>query len=240
MFEQTFTTDIKTKRQRTIAFALALQTLGVIALVLLPLTSVGSIEMGNRFVLLPPPRLKAQEPPVKTTSQRTVSGAALRVAQLNNLPRPRAFAVRIQPLIPGDAPVLSGSTLAGAAAAGGIPNGIGSSNFGAVPLQPAPQPKLPQRPVRVSSTMSQSQLISGPKPIYPRLALSARIAGTVRLQATISRDGRIENLHVLSGHPMLTGPALEAVRTWRYRPLLLNGDPVEVITEIDVNFVLQP
>jgi protein TonB len=75
-------------------------------------------------------------------------------------------------------------------------------------------------------------------PDYPPLARMARIQGTVRLEAVISTDGRIQNLRVLAGHPLLVNAALEAVARWRYQPTLLNGEPVEVVTEIDVNFTL--
>jgi protein TonB len=76
------------------------------------------------------------------------------------------------------------------------------------------------------------------QPAYPPLARSARIQGTVVLQAVISKQGTIENLSVLSGHPMLVQAALDAVRHWRYRPYILNSEPVEVETQITVNFSL--
>jgi protein TonB len=76
------------------------------------------------------------------------------------------------------------------------------------------------------------------QPDYPPLARQARIQGAVVLQAVISRDGAIENLQVLSGHPMLVQAAVQAVRQWRYRPYVLNGEPVEVETQVTVNFVL--
>jgi protein TonB len=81
-------------------------------------------------------------------------------------------------------------------------------------------------------------LIRQVRPRYPPLARDARIQGTVVLQALIGKDGRIENLHVLSGHPMLTQAAIEAVRQWLYRPYYLNNQAVEVDTEIRVNFTL--
>ena len=76
------------------------------------------------------------------------------------------------------------------------------------------------------------------RPVYPPLARQARIQGTVKLQAIISRDGTIQQLQVMSGHPLLVPSALEAVKQWVYKPTLLNGEPVEVVTVIDVNFTL--
>jgi protein TonB len=75
-------------------------------------------------------------------------------------------------------------------------------------------------------------------PIYPPLARQTRISGTVRLHAIISKDGSIQQLEVMSGHPLLQQAALDAVRQWRYQPTLLNGEPVEVDTTIDVIFSL--
>ena len=83
-----------------------------------------------------------------------------------------------------------------------------------------------------------AQIVFQPKPVYPPLAIQARVQGTVLLEAIIGRDGRVENLRVLSGHPLLIRSALEMVRTWRYQPTLLNGDPVDVQTEISVIFTL--
>ncbi len=76
-------------------------------------------------------------------------------------------------------------------------------------------------------------------PDYPETARQAQIQGTVVLDATISKDGGVENLQIISGHPMLAPPAIEAVKQWKYEPYLLNGEPVEVETQLQVNFTLQ-
>ena len=76
------------------------------------------------------------------------------------------------------------------------------------------------------------------QPNYPPLARQARIQGAVVLQAMISKDGNIENLQLISGHPMLAPAAIEAVKQWKYKPYLLNGEPVEVETQVQVNFTL--
>jgi periplasmic protein TonB len=93
-------------------------------------------------------------------------------------------------------------------------------------------------PVKLSEGVLEAQLISGIEPQYPLIAVQTRTEGTVRLHAIISRDGRITSLDVLSGHPFLVKAALDAVRQWRYRPTLLNGEPVEVETSITVIFRL--
>jgi protein TonB len=116
----------------------------------------------------------------------------------------------------------------------GIPNSLGS---GTRPIMPVPAPPPVVVPLRVSY-MNEGNLIRKVQPAYPPLARSARIQGIVELQAVISKQGAIKNLRVLAGHPMLVSAAVEAVRQWRYRPYILNNEPVEVETQITVNFSL--
>ncbi len=94
--------------------------------------------------------------------------------------------------------------------------------------------------IRVEGKVQEANLISKVDPVYPPLALQARIQGTVHFNATIAADGTIENLQVVSGHPILVQSALDAVKRWVYRPTLLNGAPVEVVTTINVDFALPP
>ncbi len=117
---------------------------------------------------------------------------------------------------------------------GGVLGGIASAG----PSVAAP-PKIatPQR-VRVSTSVAQGFLVRKVSPTYPPLARQARIQGTVVLQAQISKSGDIENLQLVSGHPILAPAAIEAVKQWKYKPYLLNGEPVEVETTVQVNFTL--
>jgi protein TonB len=103
------------------------------------------------------------------------------------------------------------------------------------PPQPPPPPPPPP-PQRIGGDVAQANLISSPKPTYPPLARAARVTGVVLLQATISKQGTIEDLKVITGHPLLNDAAIEAVKQWRYKPQQLNGQPIEVITTITVNF----
>jgi protein TonB len=102
-----------------------------------------------------------------------------------------------------------------------------------MPVAPKPVTKI----FRTSSIL-QGSLIRRVEPTYPPLARQARIQGTVVLVAVISKAGAIDNLRLVSGHPMLVGAALDAVSQWRYRPYILNGDVIEVETQITVNFLL--
>jgi len=90
----------------------------------------------------------------------------------------------------------------------------------------------------IGGNVMAAKLVRQEKPVYPPLAKQARISGTVKLAAMISKDGTIQDLKVISGHPLLIPAALEAVKNWVYQPTLLNGEPVEVSTQIDVNFTL--
>lgn len=125
-----------------------------------------------------------------------------------------------------------------------VPGGTGDSGVKSFleNVNPPPSPPPPPQPqpeiIRIGGQVATAKLVSQPKPVYPPLAIKTRTQGTVRLEAVISRDGAIENLTVISGHPLLIPAALDAVRQWRYQPTLLNGTPVEVITTVDVNFTL--
>jgi len=102
-----------------------------------------------------------------------------------------------------------------------------------------PQPVSPSL-LRVGANSQQAKLKSGVPPVYPPLAKQARIQGVVKLNATLGKDGTVQNLMVVSGHPLLVPAALEAVKQWVYEPTAVNGAPTEVATEIDVNFSLGP
>jgi periplasmic protein TonB len=97
---------------------------------------------------------------------------------------------------------------------------------------------IPSAPIRIGGNVLAAMRISEVLPVYPPLAKAARISGTVKLIGIIGRDGTVQDLHVVEGHPLLVKAALDAVRQWRYRPTLLNGEPVEVTAPIDVRFVL--
>jgi protein TonB len=135
---------------------------------------------------------------------------------------------------------------ASAGVVGGVPGGMPGGSVGGViggviggvlSAAPPPKPVTPKR-IRVGGNVEQAKQIYAPKPEYPQLAKMARIQGVVRLEAVIDKDGTIKDLKMVSGHPLLVKSAIEAVSRWRYQPTLLNGEPVEVVTEIDVNFTL--
>jgi protein TonB len=105
-------------------------------------------------------------------------------------------------------------------------------------LPPSTKGGAVQQQVRVESSVEAANLIKKVIPIYPQIARSSRIQGAVRFTAHIGKDGRILNLKFMSGPPVLVDSATAAVKQWVYRPTLLDGAPVEVITQIEVNFTL--
>ncbi len=118
----------------------------------------------------------------------------------------------------------------------GMPDGILHGSDGVMPVA-APVPVPVTRTFRVSSILEGS-ILRRVQPVYPPLARTARIQGSVVLYAMISKAGTIENLRAISGPPMLVPAAIDAVSQWRYRPYILNNEPVEVETQITVNFML--
>ena len=128
----------------------------------------------------------------------------------------------------------------------GVPFGITDLTLSARSQPPPPpipatrtdSPVKPSAPIRVGGDVQAARIIQQPIPVYPPLARNARISGQVKLEGIIGKDGRIQRLRVLSGHPLLMQAALDAVRQWIYKPTLLNGEPVEVIAPIEVNFTL--
>ncbi|MGA7636832.1 MAG: energy transducer TonB, partial [Candidatus Acidiferrales bacterium] len=118
--------------------------------------------------------------------------------------------------------------------AGGVLGGIIGGTGAALP----PPPKATPSRIRVGGNVAAAKLIRQVTPIYPTIAKTAHISGTVTLHAIISKDGSIEQLEYVSGPPLLMRNAMDAVRQWRYNPTLLNGEPVEVDTTISVVFTL--
>jgi len=116
---------------------------------------------------------------------------------------------------------------------GGVIGGIISSASNSVAIIPKIEPV---KRVRISQGVTRGMVISKIEPKYPTIAVAARITGVVLLKAIISKEGTITELQVVNGHPVLIPAAIDAVKQWRYRPYLLNGEPVEVETTIIVNF----
>lgn len=124
--------------------------------------------------------------------------------------------------------------MSGMGSGSGVPGGV----LGGIGTAPTPVVKVakPAGPTRVSSGVIAGLAISQQHPVYPPIAKAAHVSGAVVLHAMISKTGVVENLQVISGPEMLRASALDAVRNWRYKPYLLNGEPTEVETTVTVNF----
>jgi protein TonB len=229
---------LKTKQGATTTIAFFLEILFLIVLVLLPLIFTEALPTKQLMTLItapppppPPPPPPAAAPVVVKKIQTELDNGQLRT--------PTAIPKKIQMIKEEETPVAGPSGVVGGVP-GGVPGGAAGGVLGSVlSSMPTSVPKAatPQR-VRVSQGVSQGLLVHKVTPQYPPLARQARIQGVVVLQALIGKDGGIQNLHVVSGHPMLTNSALEAVKEWKYKPYYLNGEPVEVETTINVNFSL--
>lgn len=216
-------------RARTTLTSFALQAAAVSALLLFSLLRVDRLPPSQltSYLVAPAPLPVAPTPRI---SRPTVSSVA--AGHQISVPsyEPRGIAPDVGPAAP---PAVDIRQLGIAGSSGsGVPFGPGT----AIPVI-APPPPIATRPLRVSRMM-EGNLTHRVQPTYPVLARQARIQGAVVLRALISKEGTIENLQALNGPPMLVQAAIEAVKQWRYRPYLLDGEPIEVETQVTVNFTL--
>ncbi|HXO33867.1 MAG TPA: energy transducer TonB [Candidatus Acidoferrales bacterium] len=230
---------LKTKRGRTTTFAIILEIGLIGVMVLMPLIFTEALPKQQLMTFLvappppppPPPPAAAPVHVVKQIQTDIVNGA---------LRTPTKIPQKIQMIKEDEAPPQMAAAGVVGGVAGGIPGGAMNGVIGGIiSSTPVAVPKVatPQR-VRVSAGVTSGLLVRKVNPVYPPLARQARISGTVVLRAVISKDGSIENLSLVSGHPMLAPAAIDAVKQWKYKPYLLNGEPVEVDTEVQVNFTL--
>jgi protein TonB len=230
---------LKTKRGAWtfVSFALEAVLLGVLVLIPLLFTEALPKTQLMTFLVAPPP---PPPPPPPAAAVPTVVHHVQTDLINGQLRTPTKIPEKVQMIKEEEAPPMMASGGVVGGVPGGIPGGqMGGVIGGIISSTPVAVPKVatPQR-VRVSQGVTQGLLIKKVQPNYPPLARQARIQGSVLLQAEISKDGTIENLRLISGHPMLAPSAIEAVKQWRYKPYILNGEPVEVETQITVNFTL--
>jgi periplasmic protein TonB len=252
MFDQTFVDGVgKTHKSWTVTLSFAAEFLAIGVMILIPLIWTEALPKASLVNFLtapapppppPPPPPPAQVIKVVHVAPRQFNGQTLQA------PReiPKQVAMITEDALP---PSNIGGQVGGVE--GGIPGGtglggLGGGGFAPPPPPPPPPPKVVdvkpkvEGPQRVSSGVQQAKLIKHPTPLYPPIAKSARIQGTVVLQAIIGKDGTVQNLKMISSSsPLLVQSAMDAVKQWVYQPTLLNNEPVDVITEITVNFTLQ-
>jgi len=237
----------RTRKPWTVAVSFIGQVALVGLAILVPLIGTDALPHRLSFVSVP-------EPP-RALPHRAAQAAAKQAKMVPPQITPKGLVLPAR--IPEKAATLEDPDFLPASDGLGVPGGLEGSNgtgnsaidglLGARSAQPPPpmpvikQPAqpMPPRRIQVGGRVQEGKLVSGPRPVYPQIAIQARIQGTVRLEAVISREGTILNLRAVSGHPLLIPAALAAVQRWVFRPTSLNSEPVEVATVIEVNFTLQ-
>jgi protein TonB len=239
MFQQTFLdTGQNTKKPVTVVFSLLLQICALCVLALLPLVytqALPNAQLRSMLAAPAPPRTASPKPPIETKARRVTAIRAFSAKLVAPVVIPRGVNDVHVVAAPPDLPTISGGT-----EPEGTTDTVTSGLIGSisVPAPPAPKPNATTNRVKVATGVAEANLIRKVMPTYPSLAKAARIQGTVEFTAIINKEGAIENLQLLRGHQLLVQAAKEAVLQWRYRPTLLNGQPVEVVTDIVVNFKL--
>lgn len=251
MFEQSLLTPSnKTAKAWTTAVSFAGQIALVLVAILIPLLYPEAMPRAVLSAALQAPAPPPPPPAPKLRSIAVVSTRINRVISGGQLVAPATIPDKIRMIDDTDLPPVEIASAVGVPGGTGVPGaleGVIGSIARSVPTAAPPPPavstpkpperKQPER-IRQGGQVQEARIIRRVMPVYPVLAKQARIQGTVHLLGIIATDGTIQQLQVISGHPLLVGAALEAVRQWVYRPTLLNGDPVEVVAPIDVNFTL--
>ncbi|HKR95051.1 MAG TPA: TonB family protein [Candidatus Angelobacter sp.] len=224
---------IKTNQKWTGLVSTLVQLALVGFLVLLPLIFTEALPKGTltTFLVAPPPP-PPPPPPAAPQIQHVQKVSEIVDGALRT---PSKIPKKIQMIKEEESPAPSTGVVGGVV--GGVPGGSAGGVIGGLIGSTTPPPKqaTPQK-LRVSSGVVEGLKLNAPNPTYPQMARIAHIQGDVVLQATISKTGSVENLHAVSGHPILIQAALDAVRQWKYKPYILNGEPVEVETTIKVQF----
>ncbi len=243
MFEEMVVSNVtnkKTNKPWTVVLSMLFQVGFVALLILIPLIYTEALPrtLMSSILLAPPPPPPPPPPPAAVQVVHVKPVAHL--MESGKLVAPKVIPREIKIFKEdADPPDMGGSM-------GGVPGGVAGGSMGGVMggviggagSGPPPPPKATPKRISVGGNVQSARLLNKVQPVYPPLARQTRISGTVLLHAIIGKNGQVEQLSVVSGHPLLVQSALDAVRQWRYQPTTLNGDPVEVDTEIQVIFSL--
>jgi protein TonB len=223
----------RTRRSLATTLSVILQcvVVGIMLIVPLMFTEALPTQQFLTFLVAPPP--PPPPPPPAAAIVRVVQTDVLNNGQLRT---PTRIPQKVEMIREEEAPLPTNGGVVGGIPGGGQLGGVIGGIISSTPSIAA-IPKLePVKRIRVSQGVTQGMVLRKIEPAYPKLALSARVTGVVLLKAIISKEGEIKELQVVSGHPILVPAAIDAVKQWRYRPYLLNGEPVEVETNITVTF----
>jgi protein TonB len=225
---------VSKSRRWITAGSIGLQCLIAAAIVIVPMVKPEALPFTT---VAPAVFVPLKKPPVVVKVAETHAAASAAAAPMREILRPPIL-TRAMPdpgltygPPPPDGPVMMTSMVGPVGGSPlGVPGGTGPNVVVAKPEHTGP--------VKVSSGVSSGMLISQIQPVYPRIAIASRTEGVVVIEAIISKSGTIESAHVISGPAMLAGAAIDAVRSFRYRPYRLNGEVTEVQTTVTVNFKL--
>ena len=231
----------RTNKPWTVVLSMVFQIGFLAVLILIPLIYTEALPKTMMATMLTAPPPPPPPPPPPAAVQVVKVKPQVHLMDAGKLVQPR--------VIPKETKIIKEEAepdMGAAGAVGGVPGGVAGGSMGGVlggvigGVGTAPPPPKPHQsgPVRVGGNVQAAMLLNKTMPTYPPLARQTRISGTVRLHAIIGKDGSVRELEVISGHPLLQQAALDAVRQWRYRPTLLNGEAVDVDTTIDVIFSL--
>jgi len=239
MFADSFCDSHWTNRSHrgwTILASFGLQALAVGGLFVLPLIYTQGLPQVHSLVSLAAP-VRPPAPPAPATHAPSAAPATSNMTSDGRVIAPSSVPHGVKPFNETTAPPPVDVRALAVRDGTGDPQGS-NPLFGSVgsAMSAIAPPPVAHRPP--TSVMMEGNLIHSVQPQYPPLAIQARIQGAVVLRAVISREGTIENLQLISGHPILVRAAMDAVRRWRYHPYSLNREPVEVETLVTVNFVL--
>ena len=252
MFEQTFVDGVgRTNKSWTVMVSFIGQIALLTVAVILPLiyTEVLPSTTLQSFLVAPPPPPPPPPPPAAAPPVKVVK-VIPRQFDVGKLMAPKSVPKEIATIREEELPPPSSGV---AGVVGGMSGGVAGGSVGGVlggiigsvptlaPPPPPPPPAVKVSPItriKVGGNVQGAMIIKKTPPTYPQLAKSARVSGVVHLAAIISKDGTIQELHSLGGPALLIQAAMDAVKQWVYRPTMLNGEPVQVETTIDVNFTL--
>jgi|SRR5580698_564433 protein TonB len=229
----------KTNKSWTVLLSSLIQVGIVVVMILIPLIYTEALPKGmlTTFLAAPPP----PPPPPPPAAAIKVVKPQVHLIHNGQLTTPTVIPKKVniikeeeQPPDVGNSAGVVGGVAGGSAdgVLGGVIGGSAGSN-----LAPPPPPKS-NKPLKVGGNVAAANLIRQVTPVYPAIAKTAHVSGTVHLHAIISKDGSIEELTYLDGPPLLMKAAMDAVHQWRYKPTMLNGEPVDVDTTISVVFTL--
>jgi len=221
--------------------SMVFQTCFLAILILIPLIYTEALPKTMMATMLTAPPPPPPPPPPPAVAQIVHVKPQAHLMDAGKLVAPKVIPREVK-IIKEDAE----PDMASVGMTGGVPGGVAGGSMSGVlggvigGMGGAPPPPRPHQtgPLRVGGNVIAAKIVNRVQPIYPPLARQTRISGTVRLHAIIGKDGTIQSLEVMNGHPLLQQAALDAVRQWRYQPTLLNGEPVDVDTTIDVIFSL--